>query len=146
MANGHGGQRTPRNPAPVSGPGALSRRTDGGQPAQYVSGQDYGDGQELMAQQQAAPMSDSRPQVSDADLAMLARPQQGLFDPAPDGRPLTQGQPFGDGAGPEALATANVQPTRNKLMTALPALMRAAEKPDSSPELRALVTFLRSQQ
>ena len=33
MAEQHGGKRTPRNPAPVSGPGRLSRRTDGG-PAQ----------------------------------------------------------------------------------------------------------------
>jgi hypothetical protein len=32
MANGHGGPRTPANPAPVSGPGALSKRTDGAQP------------------------------------------------------------------------------------------------------------------
>ena len=26
----HGGKRTPGNPAPVSGPGQLSQRTDGG--------------------------------------------------------------------------------------------------------------------
>ena len=30
MANGRGGYRQPSNPAPVSGPGALSKRTDGG--------------------------------------------------------------------------------------------------------------------
>lgn len=29
MANGHGGYRAPENPAATSGPGALSRRTDG---------------------------------------------------------------------------------------------------------------------
>ena len=33
MARGRGGARVPDSPAPVSGPGALSRRTDGGAPA-----------------------------------------------------------------------------------------------------------------
>ena len=41
-----GGYQQPTNPAPVSGPGALSKRTDGaGQPAQYMSGLPYGQGQ-----------------------------------------------------------------------------------------------------
>jgi len=43
-----GGYREPSNPAPVSGPGALSQRTDGGptQGAKYISGLPYGQGQE----------------------------------------------------------------------------------------------------
>ena len=50
-----GGYQQPTNPAPVSGPGALSQRTDGaGQPAQYMSGLPYGQGQENMGNQQAA--------------------------------------------------------------------------------------------
>lgn len=144
MANGHGGARTPANPAPVSGPGALSRRTDGTQPARYVSGQDYGDGQELMTQQQAAPMAGPGP-VPAGDMAMLQASPQGLFDPSQEGRPLTTGQPFGAGAGPEVLASVNAGPTRNKLVSSLPMLMMAAERPDASRELRALVTYLRSQ-
>ena len=56
MANGHGGDRVPANPAPVSGPGAMSRRTDG-QGARYMSGGQYGEGQELMDLQTSAPMS-----------------------------------------------------------------------------------------
>ncbi len=38
-----GGYRAPSSPAPVSGPGALSQRTDGGptQGAKYVSGLPY---------------------------------------------------------------------------------------------------------
>lgn len=59
MANGHGGARTPSNPAPVSGPGAMSRRTDGAQPARYASGMPYGDGQDFYDLQTAAPMADS---------------------------------------------------------------------------------------
>ena len=43
-----GGYRKPENPAPSSGPGALSQRTDGGpaQGAKYIPGLPYGQGQE----------------------------------------------------------------------------------------------------
>ena len=54
-----GGYQRPSNPAPVSGPGKLSRRTDGGptQGAKYMGGGQYGESTQLMQQQQAAPMS-----------------------------------------------------------------------------------------
>ena len=53
-----GGYQQPTNPAPVSGPGALSKRTDGaGQPAQYMSGLPYGQGQQNMGNQQAATLA-----------------------------------------------------------------------------------------
>ena len=47
-----GGYRQPSNPAPVSGPGALSARTDGGagnskQPIRRIPGQAYGEQREL---------------------------------------------------------------------------------------------------
>ena len=55
-----GGYQQPTNPAPVSGPGALSKRTDGaGQPAQYMSGLPYGQGQQNMGNQQAATLAGS---------------------------------------------------------------------------------------
>lgn len=141
----HGGYRKPANPAPVSGPGAMSKRTDG-QPARYVSGMDYGDGQELMTQQQAAPMSGGAPTGGGPMDALLAKTTTPISAPTqyPE-RPLTNGQPFGPGAGPEVLATAGATgPTRAKLMATLPALMRAAERPDASPELRSMVSYLRS--
>jgi len=52
---------TPQNPAPVSGPGALSQRTDGGpgsdtQPIRVAAGGPYGQRQELEGAQQAAPL------------------------------------------------------------------------------------------
>ena len=57
-----GGPRQPANPAAVSGPGALSQRTDGGpgnqkQPVRVASGGAYGERQAAVAQQQAAPMA-----------------------------------------------------------------------------------------
>ena len=53
-----GGYRKPNNPAPVSGPGALSQRTDGGptQGATYIPGLPQGEGQATYDQQVAAPM------------------------------------------------------------------------------------------
>jgi len=59
MANGQGGPRTPTNPAPVSGPGALSKRTDGRQPARWISGDQYGDGKMNMDLQTSAAMSEA---------------------------------------------------------------------------------------
>ena len=71
-----GGYRKPNNPAPVSGPGALSQRTDGGptQPATYISGLPQGEGQATYDQQLAAPMmgavkmSDIKMDVGTTDL------------------------------------------------------------------------------
>jgi hypothetical protein len=125
----------------------MSKRTDGGpaQPARYVSDQPYGEGQELMTTQQAAPMAaaGTTGSVPAGDMGMLAQAPQGLFDPTD--RPLTQGQPFGEGAGPEVLATGEPAPTRKELMASLPMLMMEAERADASPELRALVTYLQAQ-
>jgi hypothetical protein len=102
-----GGYRQPSNPAPVSGPGALSKRTDG-QPARYMSGGPYGEGQELMELQTSAPMA-SAPRQSVRPSRGRA-PQGGdsagvpvtpLFAPTerPD-EPLTAGAPFGPGPSP----------------------------------------------
>lgn len=83
----------PQNPAPVSGPGALSRRTDGGpgnaaQPISAAPGQPFGDRGAQEAQQQAARMA-GQPQRPD------------VFGPstAPD-EPITAGVGIGPGPGP----------------------------------------------
>lgn len=60
MANGRGGQRTPRNPAPVSGPGELSRRTDG-QPIRELPDAAHGEGKQFRELQQAAPVPQAQP-------------------------------------------------------------------------------------
>lgn len=63
MAGNQGGYRKPDNPAPASGPGRLSKRTDGG-PAQKMmvaSGQDYGERQQTLAQERTNPMSQADP-------------------------------------------------------------------------------------
>jgi len=93
-----GGYRKPNNPAPVSGPGSLSQRTDGGptQPATYISGLPYGQGQQTYDNQVAAPMAGNpipKMEMPTALLAPTARPSE----------PITTGVDIGAGAGSEAM-------------------------------------------
>ena len=109
MAEGRGGYRQPRNPAPVSGPGQLSRRTDGGpqQTTQPMTGMGYGENAEFNAVQGAAPLA-AAPQVSNTRArrtsptgnGAAAAPVQ-LFSPTgfPE-EPITAGANVGPGPGP----------------------------------------------
>jgi hypothetical protein len=105
MAEGHGGMRRPASPAPVSGPGALSQRTDG-QGARYIAGGEYGEGQEMMDLQTSAPMAKSPEVRSRRRAAAPPAVEMGpaptpLFAPTerPD-EPITAGASFGPGPGP----------------------------------------------
>ena len=67
-------------PALVSGPGAMSRRTDGGpaskQAQRYISGMpNYGDGQELMDLQASAPMAQAQTPSPSQNQQMIGQPQ-----------------------------------------------------------------------
>lgn len=147
-----GGYQKPANPAPVSGPGALSRRTDG-QAAQYVPDLPYGEGEALMRTQRAATMAGSAPtptmSAPPSPVGHQALPSAvPLTSPTqyPD-EPVTAGVPEGSGPGPEVMASAGATaagPTRDKLLASLPVLTRLANTPNASPELRALVRYLRS--
>jgi len=130
-----GGYRRPENPAPVSGPGSLSRRTDG-QGAMYMSGGEYGEGQEMMDLQNSAPMSktetvrprSARPRAArsggvDAGLTSLFAPSE-----RPD-EPVTAGMPFGPGEnGPRTR-----EPVRGRLTSTLEKIIQY----DSSPRMNA---------
>ena len=146
-----GGYRQPGSPAPVSGPGALSRRTDGpkgggSQPVRVASGGKYGERQELEQLQQAAPVSASLggdvavPQGVDVTQGLI-----GLGAPSqmPD-EPVTAGASMGAGAGPEALALPN-QPDQDmrRLVTYLPVLEHMANQAGSSKAARNLVRALK---
>lgn len=96
-----GGYRKPANPAPVSGPGELSRRTDGAQPAMEMTGGSYGENAELMGLQTAAPMSqvETNPlQMAPQSSTPAGQAVTPLFAPSqrPE-EPLTAGMPFGPG-------------------------------------------------
>lgn len=147
MANNHGGARTPRNPAPVSGPGAMSKRTDGSpaKPA-YVSGMPYGEGQDFYDLQTSSPMG-----------AQAAQPRSRSGNSAPQGglvpfgaptqrpdEPVTAGNPLGEGPGLEALS---LPPSPRAADTAvlakyLPQLRAIAASGDAPAGFKAFVQYL----
>lgn len=109
MSNGHGGARTPNNPAPVSGPGRLARRTDGGvgqQTTVPMTGMGYGENADFNDIQSAAPLAAAPTAPNMRSRTSRPAGQSGaaaapLFSPTqrPD-EPVTAGAPFGPGAGP----------------------------------------------
>lgn len=93
MANGHGGDRRPAQPAPASGPGALSKRTDGGpadakQRMSVAPGQDYGVATAQMNQERVAGLGGS---TAPSGQPVAKR------GPAPTNIPTPQGAPAGGG-------------------------------------------------
>jgi len=96
-----GGYRQPNNPAPTSGPGALSQRTDGGategmsQPQKQYTGFGYGQNKRLAEQQSGAPLAGSGiPGFNFTPLdAPTERPNQ----------PVTAGIDLGEGGGSELM-------------------------------------------
>ena len=96
-----GGYRQPMNPAPVSAPGALSKRTDGGavdgmtQPQQAYTGFEYGKNQDIQQQQSGAVMAGNPFPM--ANITPLSAPTQRPNEP------VTTGINAGPGAGTEAM-------------------------------------------
>jgi hypothetical protein len=92
----NGGYQAPSNPAVVSGPGALSQRTDGSptQPATYISGLPYGQGEQTYNNQVAADMQGSPfPSMAASNIIGLDTPTT-----MPD-TPGTEGIDLGPGGG-----------------------------------------------
>ena len=136
-----GGYRRPSNPAPVSGPGALSQRTDGGpatQPQMVASGGAYGDRKEMLDIQSGAPMAGG---------GATPPPSAIPFD-APTsnpGEPVTAGAALGPGIGPEAAGIKDdEQATAEQMRPYLRSLERVANLPGSNAQTRAYVRMLRA--
>ena len=104
MAENRGGYRPTapqNNPANVSGTGGAGQ--SGTQPARYISGLNYGQGQETMKQQMAAPMVGPNKSSSRGSLPSLP-PMTSLTAPTErPNEPITTGMDFGAGPGSEAL-------------------------------------------
>lgn len=143
MPNGHGGNRTPNDPAAVSGPGALSQRTDGGasQAPQVAPGNGYGERKAMLDIQGGAPMQGgglTRDMLPPLD-APSARP----------GEPVTAGADLGAGISAGAAGITSIGPTqiddatRERLLGALPVLMFLASQPKASEQTRQFVRSLR---
>jgi len=106
MADNRGGYRKPENPAPVSGPGALSQRTDGNptQGAKYMPGMPYGEN--TYDQQTAAPMAGK------AEVPQMEMPTPLMAPTSRPNEPITSGIDRGEGPGSYALGTLpNTEPT-----------------------------------
>ena len=153
-----GGYRKPTNPAPVSGPGSLSQRTDGGpadkQAARYISGLPYGEGQAMMDTQNSAPMA-AAPSIEQSNMpsglaSAAASPLIPLDAPSnrPD-EPVTHGADMGPGGSSSVLNiptdTAMMDQDIQNMAKYVPYLQSIANQPDSSNSMRLLVRYLKSQ-
>jgi len=143
-----GGYRKPNNPAPVSGPGSLSRRTDGG-PTQAAkpmrANGKYGEAKALEQMQKSAPMQGNPIPNTPTPNVPVAQPQQmqqampapvtGLFAPTdrPE-EPITAGMPFGEGSNVPTVVTPQVDDNA--------AQIRAAYAVFPNESLRRLVMAL----
>jgi hypothetical protein len=117
MADQRGGYRRPNNPAQVSGPGALSQRTDGKpgetmkQAQRYISGMPYGEAGELNAVAGSAPLAAGiRPEdvqrvsfdapTMEPDFTIGSRPleptQANPIEPAIQAEPKSVGDPVAE--------------------------------------------------
>lgn len=161
MADGranNGGYRAPANPAPVSGPGALSKRTDGGpgarQAASKLPNAKYGEQKDFQEIQSGAPMEKGGAPVG--TLGEPATPTPSAPPPpldAPSQRPgevVTSGADAGAGLGSDALGLLDYgQLAANDLsyvLKYLPDLQFAVDmNPDTPTSTLAYIRFLRSQ-
>jgi len=131
-----GGYRKPSNPAPASLPGALSQRTDGSptQPATYMPGLEYDQGQVNMANQEAAPLAGSFRMGEAASMLPAITPlTAGTQRP---NEPMSVGMPFGDTPGMEILNLPNANQTR--YVNAKSVIDDIASAADASPMMKYL--------
>lgn len=147
---GKGGYQAPNSPAPVSGPGPLSQRTDGGpgQPIRSMPAAYYGERQEMNDIQAGAPMAQGQmPAGGPVPLPNASTPPAAPMTPptpltAPTERPdepITAGVPIGPGPGP-----APKPAEASLLLPYLPMLEARASSPDSSQTLKNIVSYLRT--
>lgn len=153
--NQHGGYRKPANPAPVSGPGAMSRRTDG-RPDQIVRDipdAAYGEQKTFREVQTGAPLNaetSARPtSIAPSSMAPLAAESivPLLADSQRAEEPVTSGAAMGAGPGVESLNLSGMnidRAQREKLKNMLPTLEIMAASPYASEETRQTVRMLRS--
>lgn len=151
-----GGPRKPSRPAPASGPGRLSRRTDGG-PAQMMRdlpNASYGEQQAYTDLQRGAGLSLAPGALSPSTGGSgMAPPSPAAATPfnAPSQYPdvpVTAGSPLGPGVGPEALGLMSdqqlIDQDRRTLAEYLPLLEYLANLPTAMPSLRAQVRKIKA--
>lgn len=148
-----GGYRKPSRPAPVSGPGALSRRTDGGagQPKQRLANAAYGEQKDFQQIQGGAKMQQEPQAQAAAAPSPLSRITPLNAPTARPDEPVTAGVPSGPGPGLEALGLSNTTKGQSTLDAKtiaqyLPNLEAVARQPGTPPSFVKFVRYLRTQQ
>lgn len=139
----HGGYRKPTNPAPVSGPGQHSRRTDG-QPTMDLPNAKYGENSDFRSIEAGAAIPNdqaSAPSAASAAPASSGPPALvGMGAPSQQpGVPVTAGAALGDGPGPEALGIRGSNSNAEALRQYLPTLIDIAQRDDTLPGTRQWV-------
>jgi hypothetical protein len=145
-----GGYQKPTNPAPVSGPGQLARRTDGGpgQPVRDLPNPAYGEGQDFRGLEQGAPMQGSEAAPNAAPASPSGPP-----GPAPiplgaptqnPNEPVTAGANSGPGPDMASLGLGDPNAVNYRaLLPYLPALEIQAAQPNATPAFRNFVRTVR---
>lgn len=130
------GYQPPANPAPVSGPGALSQRTDGGpsQPRMQLPDAGYGEQADFQAIQAGAPMAEDpgAPMPPGLD-APTMRPYE----------PVTAGVPVGPGANSLIAPKSVTQSDNQKIAKYLPQFEQMARLEDTPESFRLFVRYLK---
>jgi hypothetical protein len=110
------------NPANISATGGAGQ--SGRQPARYMSGLPYGQGQAQMQQQTAAPMAGNPASMTTGSQGLNLPMIKPLTEPSDTpNRPITHGMPFGPGAGSEVINTpAQIPQDRNPSVDIIKAL------------------------
>lgn len=140
----HGGYRKPGKPAAVSGPGALSQRTDGGavHMAEALSSGKYGETSNL---QQIAAGAPAPHAGNDALMQAMNGPATFNAPTNMPNTPVTAGAAYGPGAGPEALQANDplrAQAQQLAQSGVLSVMMKVADSDDATPDFRSYVRTL----
>lgn len=145
MADGHGGYRAPANPAPVSGPGQHSARTDGGPAKMDLPNAKYGEAQAFRDAQQGESFGNPAGSAASGTPGIPMPTPLGAPSAMPD-QPVTSGADAGAGPDSGALGLPGqstfTEDIRKRLGPLLPWLIRKADDPHSSQEFRDQVRFL----
>ena len=153
-----GGYQKPGSPAPVSGAGALSARTDGGpadkQVIRNLTNVPYGEGQEFQSIEQSEPMEAApQPSMSAAPIREAAQqapqgaPLQDFTTDSQTSHPVTAGIDIGPGPGSSAMPAAFAPGERmlqsNPLVIKyLPDLIAASRTPNAPDSYREFINFI----
>ena len=158
MARGGMSPTAPQNnPMNVNGRGGNGQSGNATQAAKYVPGLPYGEGQALMATQEAAPLA-AAPSIEQSGMpsglasAAASQPVIGLNEPsARPNEPVTAGASMGAGPGMDALGPSpdqtfnkQLQADNQRLVQYLPSLEQMANDPSASNTFRNFIQYLKS--